>query len=171
VAVNVSAVELRAKGFLEHAREILDETGLDPHRLELELTETVLMQRAPSTVNVLQSLRDLGVTIAIDDFGTGYSSITYLRQFPIDVLKVDQSFVREIPSSPDATPIVSAMISMGQSLGHRVVAEGVETREQHAFLLARQCGEGQGFYFSRPLPPLEMSASMTPRAEGVYLKM
>jgi diguanylate cyclase (GGDEF)-like protein len=170
VAVNVSAVELRAKGFLDHARQILRETGLDPHRLELELTETVLMQRAPSTVDVLQSLRDLGVTIAIDDFGTGYSSVTYLRQFPIDVLKVDQSFVRDIPVSPDAPPIVSAMISMGQSLGHRVIAEGVETPEQHAFLLARQCGEGQGFYFSRPLPPDEMSAFMMASAAGVYLK-
>jgi diguanylate cyclase (GGDEF)-like protein len=171
VAVNVSAVELRAKGFLDHARAILRETGLDPHRLELELTESVLMQRAPSTVDVLQSLRDLGVTIAIDDFGTGYSSVSYLRQFPIDVLKVDQSFVRDIPVSPDAPPIVSAMISMGQSLGHRVIAEGIETPEQHAFLLARQCGEGQGFYFSRPLPPDQMSAFMAASAEGVYLRM
>jgi EAL domain-containing protein (putative c-di-GMP-specific phosphodiesterase class I) len=129
------------------------------------------MQRAPSTLHVLQALRDLGVTIAIDDFGTGYSSVTYLRQFPIDVLKVDQSFVREIPQSPDAAPIVSAMISMAHSLGHRVVAEGVETQEQHAFLLERQCGEGQGFYFSRPLPADEITASMAVETSGVYLKM
>ena len=171
VAVNVSAVELRAKDFLEHTRHVLYETGLDPHRLELELTESVLMQRAPSTVNVLESLRQLGVSIAIDDFGTGYSSVTYLRQFPIDVLKIDQSFVGEIPQGSDATPIVSAMISMARSLGHRVIAEGVETREQHAFLLERQCGEGQGFYFSRPLPADEISASMVSEGADVYLKM
>jgi diguanylate cyclase (GGDEF)-like protein len=170
VAVNVSAVELRAKDFLEHTRQVLYETGLDPHRLELELTESVLMQRAPSTVNVLESLRTLGVSIAIDDFGTGYSSVTYLRQFPIDVLKVDQSFVQEIPQS-SATPIVSAMISMARSLGHRVIAEGVETREQHAFLLERQCDEGQGFYFSRPLPADEITASMVSEGPDVYLRM
>ena len=93
----------------------------------------------------------MGVQVAIDDFGTGYSSLSYLRQFPIDVLKVDQSFVHEISADPVGTSIVCAVISMGKSLGHRVIAEGVETQEQLAFLQAQRCGEGQGYYFSRPL--------------------
>jgi diguanylate cyclase (GGDEF)-like protein len=170
VAVNVSAIELRATDYLEHAREILRETRLDPHYLELELTESVLMQQTRSTVDVLQALRALGVTVAIDDFGTGYSSVTYLRQFPIDVLKVDQSFVHEITAPPDVSPIVSAMISMGRSLGHRVIAEGVETHEQCAFLQAQHCSEGQGFYFSRPLPAEELAASLAAGASGVFLR-
>jgi diguanylate cyclase (GGDEF)-like protein len=152
VAVNVSSVELRANDFAEHVSKILDETRLEPRYLELELTESVLMQHATSAVRVLQALRARGVTIAVDDFGTGYSGVSYLRQFPIDVLKVDQSFVREITETPDGFPIVSAMISLGRSLGHRVIVEGVETPQQYAFLRAQQCGEGQGFFFSRPLP-------------------
>jgi EAL domain-containing protein (putative c-di-GMP-specific phosphodiesterase class I) len=99
VAVNVSAIELRSQDFLDHATRVLRETGLDPRYLELELTESILMRHAPSTVEVLQALRALGVTIAIDDFGTGYSSVTYLRQFPVDVLKVDQSFIHEVTTS------------------------------------------------------------------------
>lgn len=96
-------------------------------------------------------MKDLGVQVAIDDFGTGYSNLSYLRQFPINVLKVDQAFVHEISADPAGTSIVCAVISMGKSLGHRVIAEGVETGEQLAFLQAQRCGEGQGYYFSRPL--------------------
>ena len=124
VAVNVSAIELRSKDFLEHATRVLRETGLDPRYLELELTESILMRQVPSAVEMLQALRALGVTIAIDDFGTGYSSVTYLRQFPVDVLKVDQSFIHEVTTSAGGSPIVSAMISMGRSLGHRVDGRG-----------------------------------------------
>jgi diguanylate cyclase (GGDEF)-like protein/PAS domain S-box-containing protein len=151
VAVNISAVEFRDTGFLDHVCSILKNSRLEPRYLELELTESALMQHAESTTSVLQALKDIGVQIAIDDFGTGYSSLSYLRQFPIDVLKVDQSFVHEIAGDLNGTPIVSAMITMGKSLGHRVIAEGVETREQLAFLLAQHCGEGQGFYFSPPV--------------------
>jgi len=170
VAVNVSAIELRSNDFLEHATRTLRETGLDPRYLELELTESILMRHAPSTVEVLQALRALGVTIAIDDFGTGYSSVTYLRHFPVDVLKVDQSFVHEVTTSARGSPIVSAMISMGRSLGHRVVAEGVETPAQYAFLRAEQCSDGQGFFFSRPMPVDQLTASWTAEPSGVFLR-
>ncbi len=151
VAVNISAVELRDPRFLENVRTVLNDSRLDARYLELELTESSLIQHAESTVLVLQALKDMGVQVAIDDFGTGYSSLSYLRQFPINVLKVDQSFVHEISADPAGTSIVCAVISMGKSLGHRVIAEGVETGEQLAFLQAQRCGEGQGYYFSRPL--------------------
>jgi diguanylate cyclase (GGDEF)-like protein len=151
VAVNVSAIEFRDKGFLDHLCAVLDDVGLDPRYLELELTESALMEHTESTVSMLRTLKDIGVTIAVDDFGTGYSSLSYLRQFPIDVLKVDQSFVHEITSVAEGTPLVTAMIGMGKSLRHRVIAEGVETRAQLSFLQQQRCGEGQGFYFSRPV--------------------
>jgi predicted signal transduction protein with EAL and GGDEF domain len=152
VAVNISAVEFRDSRFLEHVRTALNDSRLDARSLELELTESSLIQHAESTALVLQTLKSMGVQVAIDDFGTGYSSLSYLRQFPIDALKIDQSFVHEIISAvPVGTSIVGAVVSMGRSLGHRVIAEGVETREQLAFLRAQRCGEGQGYYFSRPL--------------------
>ena len=151
MAVNISAMEFREDNFLESVFAILSETGLDPKFLELELTESVLMKRAESAASVLKSLRSKGVRIAVDDFGTGYSSLSYLRKFPIDALKIDQSFVRQITSAPDDTTIVTAVISMGRSLKLRVVAEGVETREELEFLRAHQCEEAQGYYFSRPV--------------------
>jgi diguanylate cyclase (GGDEF)-like protein/PAS domain S-box-containing protein len=151
IAVNVSSVEFRNDDFLEGVRTILKETHLDPRYLELELTESVLMRHPESTAPVLQRLKGMGVRLAIDDFGTGYSSLSYLRQFPIDTLKVDQSFVHEIDSANDNATLVDAMISMGRSLKHRVIAEGVETAGQLAFLLAHGCNQGQGYYFSRPL--------------------
>ena len=148
---NISAVEFRDPNFLQNVCAALKDSRLEPRYLELELTESSLMQHAESTTDVLLALKGMGVQIAIDDFGTGYSSLSYLRQFPIDVLKVDQSFVHEISADPVRTSIVRAVISMGKSLGHRVIAEGVETREQLAFLQAQRCGEGQGYYFSRPV--------------------
>ena len=151
LAVNVSAVEFRDKGFVEGVRAILSETGLEARYLELELTEGVLMEHAESTAAVLQELKTMGVHLAVDDFGTGYSSLSYLQQFPIDVLKIDQSFVHRITGDPDDSQIVSAIISMGKSLKHLVVAEGIETQEQRAFLQAQHCAEGQGYLFSRPL--------------------
>ncbi|MFZ2407374.1 MAG: EAL domain-containing protein, partial [Methylobacter sp.] len=151
VAVNTSALEFRDKGFLENIRATLEDTNLEPRYLELELTESVLMRDADSTDSVLHALSDLGIKLAIDDFGTGYSSLSYLRQFPIDTLKIDQSFVERMFSNPDDATIVSAVISMGKSLSKHVIAEGVETKEQSAFLLAQHCDEGQGFYFGRPL--------------------
>ena len=152
IAVNISAMEFRGENFLEGVFAILKDTGLDPRSLELELTESVLMKRAESTESVLKTLRARGVQLAVDDFGTGYSSLSYLGKFPVDALKIDQSFVRQITSSPAETTIVAAIISMGRSLKLRVVAEGVETQEEMMYLQAHQCDEAQGYYFSRPVP-------------------
>jgi diguanylate cyclase (GGDEF)-like protein/PAS domain S-box-containing protein len=148
VAVNVSAVEFQGKDFLSGVRAALIATRLEPHNLELELTESVLMQDAESAVATLLALKAMGVRLAIDDFGTGYSSFTYLRRFPVDTLKVDRSFVQEITAGSDGTSIVGAMINIGKSLNQRVIAEGVETRSQLDFLQRHECGEGQGYYFS-----------------------
>ena len=131
--------------------DILTETGLDPRYLELELTETFLMQDSRSTVAVLKALKAMGVQLALDDFGTGYSSLSYLKRFPIDTLKIDQSFVRDLTTDADDASIVTAVISMGKSLHMGVVAEGVETQEQLAFLREQSCPEGQGYYFGRPV--------------------
>ena len=151
MAVNISAIEFRHTGFVEQTLEILKDIGLDPQCLEFEITESVLMKHAESTVSVLKSLKHIGVQLAVDDFGTGYSSLSYLRQFPIDSLKVDRSFVQEISDKSADAAIVSAMISMGNSLKKRVIAEGVETREQLDFLTAEGCEEAQGYYFNRPV--------------------
>jgi len=151
MAVNISALEFRDEGFLEGVFAILGETGLDPSFLELELTESVLMKRADFTASVLQSLRAKGIRLAVDDFGTGYSSLSYLTRFPLDALKIDQSFVRQISLETEDTSIVAAVISMGRSLKLRVIAEGVETQQEFAFLKAQHCDEAQGYYFSRPV--------------------
>ena len=151
MAVNISAMEFRDEHFLEGVFAILKDTGLDPKSLELELTESVLMKRAESSQSILKTLRARGVQVAVDDFGTGYSSLSYLRKFPIDTLKIDQSFVRQITTAPDETTIVTAVISMGRSLKLRVIAEGVETQEELTFLQAHQCDEAQGYYFGRPM--------------------
>jgi diguanylate cyclase (GGDEF)-like protein len=151
IAVNVSAVEFRDKGFVQGVRTILAETGLEARYLELELTERVLMGDVESTASVLQELKMMGIHLAVDDFGTGYSSLSYLRQFPIDVLKIDRSFVSQITADPDDSTIVSAIINMGKSLKHVVVAEGIETQLQRAYLQTQQCAQGQGYLFSRPL--------------------
>jgi EAL domain-containing protein (putative c-di-GMP-specific phosphodiesterase class I) len=151
VAVNISSLEFRSDQFLAGVQAALKMTSLDPRYLELELTETVLMRRAESTAYALQQLKAIGVRLAVDDFGTGYSSLSYLTRFPIDALKLDQSFVHEIISSSNDAIVVSAVISMGKSLKHRIIAEGVETAEQLAFLQAHGCDEGQGHYFGRPV--------------------
>jgi diguanylate cyclase (GGDEF)-like protein/PAS domain S-box-containing protein len=151
IAVNVSAVEFRAKDFLSGVRAVLIATGLEPHNLELELTESVLMQDAEAAVVTLLALKAMGVRLAIDDFGTGYSSFTYLRRFPVDTLKVDQSFVQEITADTEGATIVSAMINIGKSLKQRVVAEGVENHAQLDFLQRHGCSEAQGYYFSYPV--------------------
>jgi diguanylate cyclase (GGDEF)-like protein/PAS domain S-box-containing protein len=151
MAVNISAVQFRQKDFLEDVRSILTETGLEPRCLELELTESVLMQDAESTGRTLQALKVMGVQLAVDDFGTGYSSLSYLTQFPIDTLKIDQSFVHKMLLNSNDASIISAVISMGENLNQRVIAEGVETEAQLRFLQARRCNEGQGNYFSHPL--------------------
>jgi diguanylate cyclase (GGDEF)-like protein/PAS domain S-box-containing protein len=153
MAVNISAMEFRNDRFLAGVFAILDETAWDPRYLELELTESVLMKHAESTESILRALKARGVRLAVDDFGTGYSSLSYLGKFPIDALKIDQSFVRQITTVPNETTIVTAVISMGRSLKLRVVAEGVETQEELAFLQTHQCDEAQGYYFSKPVKP------------------
>ena len=166
MAVNVSAMEFRNEHFLENLFAVLDETGLDPKSLELELTESVLMKRAESAASILRTVRERGVQVAIDDFGTGYSSLSYLRKFPVDALKIDQSFVRQISTAGDDTTIVTAVIAMARSLKLRVVAEGVETLEELAFLRAHHCDEAQGYYFSRPLPAQEFAKLLETGIQG-----
>jgi EAL domain-containing protein (putative c-di-GMP-specific phosphodiesterase class I) len=151
ISVNVSATEFRDRGFIQGIRRILSETGLEPRYLQLELTEGVLMEDAESTVTVLAELKAMGVCLAIDDFGTGYSSLSYLRQFPVDVLKIDQSFIQEITAECHTPTLVSAIIDMGRSLKHLVIAEGIETVEQKTYLQNQHCAEGQGYLFSRPV--------------------
>src|SRR5579872_2216184 len=151
VAVNISSLEFRSEHFLEGVQAALKNSCLDSSYLELELTETVLMRHVESTGHTLGRLKAIGVRLAVDDFGTGYSSLSYLTRFPIDTLKLDQSFVRNLIANSDDSTVVSAVINMGKSLRHRVVAEGVETLEQLAFLQAHGCDEGQGYYFCRPM--------------------
>jgi diguanylate cyclase (GGDEF)-like protein len=163
LCVNVSAVELRTKEFVDGVAEILAETGFDPRFLELELTETFLMQESKSTDVVLLALKQLGVTLALDDFGTGYSSLSYIRRFPVDTLKVDRSFVRDLITDAADAGVVSAVIQMGKSLQMRVVAEGVETKDQVVYLRKMACAEAQGYYFSRPMNAADFSSLMRPR--------
>jgi diguanylate cyclase (GGDEF)-like protein/PAS domain S-box-containing protein len=157
MAVNVSAMEFRNRNFLSSLLAILEETGLDPSLLELELTESALMKHAESAASILGALRKIGVKVAIDDFGTGYSSLSYLRKFPLDALKIDQSFVRELSSAGHDPIIVTAVIGMARSLELRVVAEGVETLEELAFLRTHECDEAQGYYYSRPVTPQQFA--------------
>jgi diguanylate cyclase (GGDEF)-like protein/PAS domain S-box-containing protein len=157
VAVNVSAIRFGHEDFARHLFAILDETCLDGGSLELEMTEGVLMQRTEQAATLLNTVRDRGVQVSIDDFGTGYSRLRYLTKFPLDALKIDQSFVHNITDTPNKAAIVSAIISMGRSLGLRVIAEGVETVEDLEFLRTHDCDEAQGFYFSPAIPPKEFA--------------
>jgi diguanylate cyclase (GGDEF)-like protein len=166
IAVNTSAVEFRAPDFLDNLRATLADAHLESHHLELELTENVLMRDAEFAGSVLYALADLGVKLAVDDFGTGCSSLSYLRKFPIDTLKIDQSFVSRMTSNPEDASIVSAVIGMGRNLQRRVIAEGVETREQFVFLMAQHCDEGQGYFFG---PPMTAEALATLLRTGVSI--
>ncbi|EJM28970.1 putative bifunctional diguanylate cyclase/phosphodiesterase [Pseudomonas sp. GM25] len=152
MSVNTSAIDFRQRHFVEGIEQVLAQTGLDPRLLELEITEGVLMQNVDATMSALNRLKALGVRLAIDDFGTGYSSLSYLRRFPIDVLKIDQSFIRGLSHDSSDAALVGAIISLGKSLNLNVIAEGVETAQQLAFLKDHHCEEGQGYYFSKALP-------------------
>jgi EAL domain-containing protein (putative c-di-GMP-specific phosphodiesterase class I) len=151
VAVNISATEFRNDGYIADLRAILTDVCLEPRYLEIELTETVLMQHSEAIASMLRALKAMGIRLALDDFGTGYSSLSYLRRFPIDALKIDRSFVQEIAGDSSDAPIIQAVIGMGKSIKLRVTAEGVETSDQFAFLQDRHCDEGQGYYFSPPV--------------------
>jgi len=162
IAVNVSAREFHSQDFFSGVVSVLNETGLDPRHLELEITESGLMEDTEQVMAVFDALKKLGVRIAIDDFGTGYSSLSYLARFPLDTLKIDQSFVHNLDDASRDTEnaIISAVIAMGGSLKHRVVAEGIETKQQLAFLQSKNCTEGQGYYFSRPVAAEDFPALM-----------
>ncbi|GAB4352947.1 MAG: hypothetical protein Kow006_17840 [Gammaproteobacteria bacterium] len=158
VSVNVSALQLAHPGFVECVARVLEESGLPPGHLELEITESALIHNAESAAEKLHRLRDLGVHCSIDDFGTGYSSLSYLRMLPIHALKVDRSFVRQLWRDPGNATITTAVISMARDLGLRVVAEGVETAEDAAYLQQKRCHEIQGYFVARPLPPGNFAA-------------
>lgn len=151
IAVNVSAVEFRRPEFIASLQQTMSRTGLAPHCLELEITESVLMDDAEGSRCILGRLKEMGIRLAVDDFGTGYSSLSYLKLFPIDVLKIDKAFVSGIGTADDDGSIANAVIAMGSSLKFRVVAEGVEDRAQFEFLRTHHCDEAQGFFFSKPL--------------------
>jgi diguanylate cyclase (GGDEF)-like protein/PAS domain S-box-containing protein len=153
VTVNISSTQVRQKNFLEIVTEALDDADLDPRSLELELTESIFMETTETTISTLKELKSLGVRISIDDFGTGYSSLSYLKRFPIDTLKIDRSFVRDITTDPDDKAIIEAIIAMSHSLQLRVVAEGVETVQQLSLLWKQESDGMQGNLFSPPLPP------------------
>ena len=152
MSVNVSPIDFRQRDFVDNLAAILKQSGLPPARLELEITESVLMQNVDETVETLQKIKAMGIRLALDDFGTGYSSLSYLRRFPIDVLKIDQSFVRGLRINSQDEQLISAIIGMGKSLELNIIAEGVETIDQLNFLKAQRCEEGQGFLFSKALP-------------------
>jgi diguanylate cyclase (GGDEF)-like protein/PAS domain S-box-containing protein len=158
VAVNLSARQFQQPDLVLQVRRALDETGLPPSSLDLEVTETHAMQNAEATIMTLRELKRIGVRISIDDFGIGYSSLSYLKRLPIDTLKIDQSFVRDITTDPDDAAIATAVIALAHTLKLRVVAEGVETQEQLEFLSARHCDRMQGYLFSRPLTAEECGA-------------
>jgi diguanylate cyclase (GGDEF)-like protein/PAS domain S-box-containing protein len=161
IAVNISALEFRHRDFFDHALTILEASGVDPACLQLELTESVLMRDVATSAGLLAKFKAMGVQIAVDDFGTGYSSLSYLNQFPIDVLKIDQSFVKAIDAGAESNgAIVSAVIDMGKNLHQRVIAEGVEDEAQLAFLKIHKCNEGQGYLFSHPVNAARMQAML-----------
>ncbi len=160
LSVNVSGIQFFVGGLEEEVMKAIRDHDIAPELLELELTESSLMSNAEETITVLQNLKALGIQISIDDFGTGYSSLAYLKRFPIDKLKIDIAFVREVTSNPDDAAIVLAIINMAHSLKLNVVAEGVEKEAQLAYLHRHNCDEMQGYYFSRPLPEEEFEAML-----------
>jgi EAL domain-containing protein (putative c-di-GMP-specific phosphodiesterase class I) len=151
IAVNLSHRQFYQSNLVEQIRLTLARTGMAPELLELELTETIVMDRAEASIEPLQALRDIGVRISIDDFGTGYSSLAYLKRFPLDVLKIDRSFVADITHDPNVSAIVSAIVAMAKKMQLSVVAEGVETPEQMVFLIEQGCDEVQGYLVSPPI--------------------
>jgi EAL domain-containing protein (putative c-di-GMP-specific phosphodiesterase class I) len=163
VAVNLSARQFNDEHLLDDVKAILERTGMDPAALELEITESMLMHNVEKAIRTLNMLIDAGVRIAMDDFGTGYSSLNYLKRFPIDRVKLDRSFVRDVVANPEDAAIVRAVISMAHTLRLVVVAEGVENEEQLAFLRQHRCDEMQGYLFSPPVAPEEFRELLTRR--------
>ncbi|MDQ6989699.1 MAG: EAL domain-containing protein, partial [Mariprofundaceae bacterium] len=160
IAINLSGQQFSNRCLFSEVKEVLAKTGMDPYALELEITETVLMKNADRTMKTLNQLKDIGISLAVDDFGTGYSSMSYLKYFPIDVLKIDGSFIRETPNNKHDCGIAEAIVSLGHGLGLQTVAECVETPEQLAFLQGIGCNQIQGYLFSRPLPAADTKKAL-----------
>jgi diguanylate cyclase (GGDEF)-like protein len=155
LAMNLSVKQLQQEDFLEFLQELIVSTQCDPHWLELEVTEDQIMQHPERAISLLQAISDIGLELAVDDFGTGYSSLAYLKRLPIDKLKIDQMFIRELPYNEEDASITQAVIALAKSLKLKVIAEGVETQEQCNFVIENGCQNIQGYFFSRPLPALE----------------
>jgi EAL domain-containing protein (putative c-di-GMP-specific phosphodiesterase class I) len=153
IGINVSVLQLLRSNLPQHLRQVLEDTGVPANRIELEVTESMVMQNAEQTTNVLNELREIGVSLAIDDFGTGYSSLVYLKRLPIDTLKIDKEFIGDLTRDPDDEAITATVITMGHSLGLNVIAEGVESEQQLSYLREQGCDEIQGFWLSPPLDP------------------
>jgi EAL domain-containing protein (putative c-di-GMP-specific phosphodiesterase class I) len=164
MSVNVSMRQLETPAFVDHIRHALAASATDPTRLVIEITESTLMRDAEATVRRLREIKELGVHVAIDDFGTGYSSLAYLRQFPVDSLKIDRSFIASMGDSPESAALIHTLVELGRMLGLETLAEGIEDNEQLDRLRQEHCDRGQGFLFSRPISPEEIEAFLV-RAE------
>jgi EAL domain-containing protein (putative c-di-GMP-specific phosphodiesterase class I) len=162
MAVNLSPRQFIDQDLLQNIDAALVASGMSPALLQLEVTESMMMRDVSRAIKVLDAIQSRGIRIAIDDFGTGYSSMSLMKQFPIDTIKIDRSFVRDLPDDTEDQAIAQAIISMGRALGMTIVAEGVETVEQETFLRAHGCDEMQGFLFSRPLPPDQLADLLRP---------
>jgi EAL domain-containing protein (putative c-di-GMP-specific phosphodiesterase class I) len=167
MAVNISSLQFKPQRLVAAITSALKASGLDARWLEIELTESAIMKNMEEASGILRELKQMGLRVAIDDFGTGYSSLAHLKRFPLDILKIDRSFIRDIPGDRDNEAIATAIIAMAQSLNLEVIAEGVETEEQLSFLRDRGCGAVQGYMFSPPLPGEEMKEYLKKEPELV----
>jgi diguanylate cyclase (GGDEF)-like protein/PAS domain S-box-containing protein len=166
MSVNVSMRQLEVHSFVDHIKEALDASALDPTSLVIEITESTLMRDAEATIRRLREIKDLGVLVAIDDFGTGYSSLAYLRQFPVDALKIDRSFIAAMADSPESSALIHTLVELGRTLGLETLAEGIEDNEQLHKLQEEHCDRGQGFLFSRPIEPEAIDAFLAEAAQA-----
>jgi EAL domain-containing protein (putative c-di-GMP-specific phosphodiesterase class I) len=167
IAVNLTERQFLDEHLVQDVASILQATGMPPPLLELEITESLLIRDVAKTLQILTPLKALGVRIAADDFGTGYSSLATLQQFPLDTIKIDRSFVRDVTGIPENTILADAVVALGKSLSLTVVAQGVETREQADFLRTHACDELQGFYFNRPLPAQQFTELLRAQASEI----
>jgi EAL domain-containing protein (putative c-di-GMP-specific phosphodiesterase class I) len=168
MSVNISPAQFRQPDLVQVVRNALRQSGLAPHRLELEVTESVLIQQPDAAAKLLSDLKALGVRVAMDDFGTGYSSLSYLQRFHFDKIKVDRSFIGAIGTEPTAAAIIRAVINLASSLGMLTCAEGVETNEQLQVLRCEGCSEVQGYLFGKPMPAAEFARQYGIRGDGSY---
>jgi EAL domain-containing protein (putative c-di-GMP-specific phosphodiesterase class I) len=171
VAVNLSARQFQQRNLLDMVAQVLDRTGMAPHYLQLEITEGVAMQDVDFTIAVLERLRGMGIQIAMDDFGTGYSSLSYLKLLPVNAVKIDRSFVRDLTIDPNDAAIATAVIAMAHNLKLSVIAEGVETEEQLDFLKGRDCDEMQGFLFSKAVPAEAVEKMLTTKRRRTRVRV